>query len=104
MLKAPESHGRDSIIIFREFAGRWYVKVKPTPTGEPQEVKIKVRINANGVIQITGVNIVDKKAKEEVPVAVDNGNSDTNNMEVGQEVRIAVFSYFLLVLCCFGFG
>lgn len=76
------------------------MKVKPTPTGEAQEVKIKVRINANGVIQITGINIVDKKAKEEVPV--DNGNTDTNNMEVTQEVRTKYVRLLLLWLrfCC----
>lgn len=72
------------------------MKVKPTPTGEAQEVKIKVRINANGVIQITGINIVDKKAKEEVPV--DNGNTDTNNMEVTQEVRTKYVRLLLLWL------
>lgn len=69
------------------FSGRWFVKnIKPTATGEPQEVKIKVRINANGVICLTSANIVEKKAKEEIPV--DNGNTDANNMEVSQEVRI----------------
>ncbi|XP_031630545.1 heat shock 70 kDa protein 4 isoform X2 [Contarinia nasturtii] len=66
------------------FIGRWYVKnIKPTATGEAQEVKIKVRINSNGVIQLTSANIVDKKPKEEAPN--DNGNTDTNNMEVAQE-------------------
>lgn len=69
--------------------GRWYVKnIKPTPTGEPQEIKIKVRINANGVIQLTSANLVEKKAKEDVPV--DNGNSETNSMEVTQEVSISI--------------
>lgn len=58
--------------------------IKPTPTGEAQEVKIKVRINSNGVIQLTSANVVDKKPKEETPV--DNGNTETNNMEVNQEV------------------
>lgn len=67
--------------------GRWYVKnIKPTPTGEAQEVKIKVRINANGVISLTSANLVEKKLKEEIPI--DNGNGETNNMEVGQEVCI----------------
>lgn len=70
--------------------GRWYVKsIKPTPTGEAQEVKIKVRINANGVIQLTSANLVEKKAKEEVPA--DNGNVEPNNMDVTQEVRIHSF-------------
>lgn len=75
--------------------GRWYVKnIKPTPTGEAQEVKIKVRINSNGVIQLTSANLVDKKPKEETPV--DNGNAESNNMEVTQEVGE---SHFLLCCC-----
>lgn len=66
--------------------GRWHVKIKPTSTGEAPEVKIKVRINVNGVIQVISANLVEKKAKEEIPI--DNGNTDTNNMDVTQEVRI----------------
>lgn len=76
--------------------GRWYVKnIKPTSTGEAQEVKIKVRINANGVIQVTSANLVEKKLKEEIPV--DNGNGETNNMDVGAEVctlYTTLFKYF----------
>lgn len=67
--------------------------IKPTPTGEAQEVKIKVRINSNGVIQLTSANVVDKKPKEEVPV--DNGNAETNNMDVSQEVSTVPLHSFL---------
>lgn len=56
--------------------------IKPGPQGEPQEVKIKVRINSNGVIQLTSANLVEKKPKEDTPI--DNGN--TENMDVSQEV------------------
>lgn len=81
--------------------GRWYVKnIKPTSTGEAQEVKIKVRINANGVIQLTSANLVEKKLKEEIPI--DNGNGETNNMEVGQEVCmhnfISEFCFSMLIV------
>lgn len=69
--------------------------IKPTATGEPQEVKIKVRINANGVIQLTSANLVEKKAKEEIPV--DNGNTETKDMEVTQEVRIKF--HFIHIFC-----
>lgn len=65
--------------------------IKPGPQGEPQEVKIKVRINSNGVIQLTSANLVEKKPKEEIPI--DNGNAE--NMEVGQEVRTKHYH-----LCC----
>lgn len=66
--------------------GRWHVKnIKPTASGEAQEVKIKVRINSNGVILITSANVVDKKAvKAEESAANDNGD---NNMET-QEVSL----------------
>lgn len=88
--------------------------IKPTATGEHQEVKIKVRINVNGVIQLTSANIVDKKPKEETQC--DNGNNE--NMEVTQEVCVYsqnrtifllfAFSYWLTVfiivffinICC----
>lgn len=81
-------------IEFR-FAGRWHVKnIKPTPNGEPQEVKVKVRINVNGVILVPSANVVDKKAKIEEQSPVDNGTADTNNMDVSQEVR-AAFAFVL---------
>lgn len=35
--------------------------VKPSPTGEAQEVKVKVRINQNGVILISSAQMLEKK-------------------------------------------
>lgn len=67
--------------------GRWSVKnIKPTPTGEPQEIRVKVRINDNGLILVTSASIVEKKAKEPEPPqpAGDNAapNSENgNNMD-----------------------
>lgn len=82
-------------ISFIQLLGRWYVKnIKPTANGEPQEVKIKVRINGNGVILITSANLVDKKAKvEEIPV--DNGATEESKMDVGQEVCLK-YTFFVL--------
>lgn len=74
--------------------------IKPTPTGEAQEVKIKVRINSNGVIQLTSANVVDKKPKEETPV--DNGNTETNNMELTQEVSASAL-FFMIQLSFMSF-
>lgn len=76
-------------VKYGKFAGRWQIKnIKPTSNGEPQEVKIKVRINPNGVILITSANLVDKKAAkaEADQQSVDNGNgNDANSMDT-QEV------------------
>lgn len=45
--------------------GRWRVQdVKPNALGESQEVKIKVRINANGLVLISSATMVDKKEAE----------------------------------------
>lgn len=35
--------------------------VKPSPTGDSQEVKVKVRINQNGIILISSAQMVEKK-------------------------------------------
>lgn len=35
--------------------------VKPSPTGDAQEVKVKVRINHNGIILISSAQMVEKK-------------------------------------------
>lgn len=82
------------------FVGRWYIdNIKPTSTGESQEVKIKVRINANGVIRITSANIVDKKAvkAEAEEQSADNGANDSNNMDT-QEVSTCHLHMFLILL------
>lgn len=61
--------------------------IKLTASGESQEVKIKVRINNNGVILVTSANIVDKNAiKTEEVAAADNGNADNGNKMDTQEV------------------
>lgn len=35
--------------------------MKPSPTGEAQEVKVKVRINQNGVLLISSAQMIEKK-------------------------------------------
>lgn len=81
--------------------GRWQVKnVKPTANGEAQEVKIKVRINNNGVILVTSANLVDKKAVKaaEEPTPADNSSGSTengNNMDT-QEVSRNAFAKVLI--------
>lgn len=86
--------------------------IKPTANGEPQEVKIKVRINNNGVILVTSANLVDKKAIKvaEEPTPADNSSGSTengNNMDtqevsqcIRQNVNLPVF-HFILLICFF---
>ncbi|XP_017844075.2 heat shock 70 kDa protein 4 isoform X1 [Drosophila busckii] len=50
--------------------GIWKIKdVKPTERGESQEVKLKVRINQNGIVLISSATLVDRKEMEEAAAA-----------------------------------
>lgn len=63
----------NTIFVIDEFyyyfliIGYWRVNdVKPTPTGESQEVKIKVRINNNGLVLVSSATMVEKKELTDV--------------------------------------
>lgn len=44
------------------FIGHWVVKgVKPNAENESQEVKVKVRVNHNGIVFVTGAQMTEKK-------------------------------------------
>lgn len=45
--------------------------VKPSATGEPQEVRVKVRINHNGLLLVSSAMMVEKKDPND---AEQNGN------------------------------
>ncbi|XP_017956226.1 heat shock 70 kDa protein 4 isoform X2 [Drosophila navojoa] len=50
--------------------GTWKIKdVKPTERGESQDVKLKVRINLNGIVLISSAVLVDRKEQEEAAAA-----------------------------------
>ncbi|XP_068149135.1 heat shock 70 kDa protein 4 isoform X2 [Drosophila tropicalis] len=50
--------------------GVWKIKdVKPTERGEGQEVKLKVRINYNGIVLISSATLLEKKEVEEAAAA-----------------------------------
>ncbi|XP_017034188.1 heat shock 70 kDa protein 4 isoform X1 [Drosophila kikkawai] len=50
--------------------GVWKIKdVKPTERGEGQDVKLKVRINNNGIVLISSATLVEKKEAEEAAAA-----------------------------------
>ncbi|XP_032599413.1 heat shock 70 kDa protein 4 isoform X2 [Drosophila grimshawi] len=50
--------------------GVWKIKdVKPTDRGESQDVKLKVRINQNGIVLISSATLIDRKEQEEAAAA-----------------------------------
>ncbi|XP_041564320.1 heat shock 70 kDa protein 4 isoform X2 [Drosophila elegans] len=57
--------------------GVWKIKdVKPTERGEGQDVKLKVRINNNGIVLISSATLVEKKESEEAAAAAEQAASE----------------------------
>merc|ERR1712183_699328 len=62
--------------------------VRPTADGGNQKVKVKVRINPNGIFGVSSANLVEKhEIEEEVPVEmeVDDKKEDGEKKEGGEE-------------------
>lgn len=58
-------------------------EVKPTPEGGNQKVKVKVRINPNGIFGVASASLVEKhEVEEEVPVPME---VETNKTEGGEK-------------------
>lgn len=54
------------------FIGEWQIKdIKPSPTGEAQEIKVKVRLNNNGILLVASAQMVEKKEQQD---GEQNGN------------------------------
>uniref|UniRef100_A0A1L8DUC1 Putative heat shock 70 kDa protein 4-like isoform x3 n=1 Tax=Nyssomyia neivai TaxID=330878 RepID=A0A1L8DUC1_9DIPT len=50
------------------YIGRWVIRdIKPNSAGESQEVKVKIRINQNGIVGITSATLTEKKEQSDVP-------------------------------------
>lgn len=65
------------------FIGEWQVKdVKPSANGEAQEVKVKVRINHNGLLLVASAQMVEKK---EVQDAEQNGANEGEAMQTNAQ-------------------
>lgn len=58
--------------------------MKPAATGEAQEVKVKVRINQNGILLISSAQMVEKKAEEEQLNGENEPQSPTEPAPEGQ--------------------
>ncbi|XP_059622200.1 heat shock 70 kDa protein 4 isoform X2 [Phlebotomus argentipes] len=65
------------------YIGRWVIRdIKPNSAGESQEVKVKIRINQNGIISITSATLTEKKDPSEASEA-----SPDNSAEAQQEQK-----------------
>jgi len=54
-------------------------EVYPMPDGSNQKVKVKVRINLNGIFGVNSANFVEKQEiEEEVPMEVEDSKEETN--------------------------
>merc|ERR1719187_2788253 len=64
--------------------GRWEVgEVRPTAEGANQKVKVKVRINPNGVFGVATASLVEKhEVEEEVPVEMEVEVKEGEKVEV----------------------
>merc|ERR1712062_575612 len=59
-------------------------EVYPMPDGSNQKVKVKVRINLNGIFGVNSANFVEKQEiEEEVPMEVEETKEETNKKENG---------------------
>merc|ERR1712088_133586 len=57
-------------------------EVYPMPDGSNQKVKVKVRINLNGIFGVNSANFVEKQEiEEEVPMEVEEPKEETNKKE-----------------------
>ncbi|XP_017137802.1 heat shock 70 kDa protein 4 isoform X2 [Drosophila miranda] len=66
--------------------GVWKVKdVKPNERGEGQEVKLKVRINNNGIVLISSATLVEKKEAEEAAAAAAAAEQAASDEKLGEQ-------------------
>ncbi|XP_043288353.1 heat shock protein 105 kDa isoform X2 [Venturia canescens] len=62
--------------------------VKPTPEGEPSKVKIKVRLNLNGILTIASASLVEKRELTQQEKEEEEKQQQANNMETdGQQEK-----------------
>jgi len=62
-------------------------EVYPMPDGSNQKVKVKVRINLNGIFGVNSANFVEKQEiEEEVPMEVEEAKEDSNKKENKEDI------------------
>ncbi|XP_023335188.1 heat shock 70 kDa protein 4 [Eurytemora carolleeae] len=61
------------------------MEVRPTAEGGPQKVKVKVRVNPNGVFNVSNASLIEKQeVEEEVPVEME---VETSNEDEGEKKK-----------------
>ncbi|XP_072941681.1 97 kDa heat shock protein isoform X2 [Epargyreus clarus] len=66
------------------FIGQWNIRdVQPTPEGESQKVKLKVRVNIHGIITIASASLVEKKqdASQNENIEMENVNENAQGSQ-----------------------
>lgn len=64
--------------------GQWHIKdVMPTAEGESQKVKLKVRVNINGLITVASASLVEKKqdGSQSENIEMENGTESAQSQE-----------------------
>ncbi|XP_052738179.1 97 kDa heat shock protein [Bicyclus anynana] len=73
------------------FIGEWHIRdVQPTPEGESQKVKLKVRVNIHGIITVASASLVEKKQQDtsqNESVEMENSNEAQANQEAPMETN-----------------
>lgn len=59
--------------------------MKPSPSGEPQEVKVKVRINQNGILLISSAQMIERKESNDENGANENEPQSPTEAAPGAE-------------------
>ncbi|XP_073964045.1 heat shock protein 70Cb isoform X2 [Choristoneura fumiferana] len=83
----------DQVPYPESFIGQWFIKdVQPTPEGESQKVKLKVRVNIHGIITVASASLVEKKADAqsdsvEMENSAENVSNNSNNQEAPMETN-----------------
>uniref|UniRef100_A0A1B0DCH9 Uncharacterized protein n=1 Tax=Phlebotomus papatasi TaxID=29031 RepID=A0A1B0DCH9_PHLPP len=70
--------------------GRWVIRdIKPNSAGESQEVKVKIRINQNGIITIASASLTEKKDQNDTNEAnapeVSEGGQQEQKQQTAQQ-------------------
>ncbi|XP_053599768.1 97 kDa heat shock protein isoform X2 [Plodia interpunctella] len=70
------------------FIGQWHIRdVQPTSEGESQKVKLKVRVNINGIITVASASLVEKKQESAQNENIEMENSENPTQEAPMETN-----------------
>lgn len=72
--------------LFISFAGVFTIKnVKSTPDGESAKVKVKVRVNLNGILTVASASLIEKREAVQDKEEDEAQQQPPNNMDVDQQ-------------------